>query len=134
MHQVLANLLENAVRYTGADSARPTPSCESRLGHKAATLWLEVADRGPGLPPGEKSGSSRSSIAGRISRARTGTGLGLAICRGIVELHGGTITARNRPGGGAVFQIELPQPQAPKLPPLDEPLSEPELTARSSTA
>ncbi|MFN3862564.1 MAG: sensor histidine kinase, partial [Roseateles sp.] len=37
-----------------------------------------------------------------------GTGLGLAICRKIVEVHGGHVTAENRPGGGALFRIVLP--------------------------
>ena len=44
---------------------------------------------------------------------RRGIGLGLAICRGIVEAHGGTITAANRPGGGASFRFTVPQSGAP---------------------
>jgi hypothetical protein len=51
---------------------------------------------------------------------RRGTGLGLTICRGIVEAHGGRITAHQRSGGGAVFRIELPLEGEP-------PVIEPEL-------
>ncbi len=134
LHQVLANLLENAVRYTAADSARAETELRITAGIQGRNVWLEFADRGPGLPPGAEDRIFEKFYRGPNQSARTGTGLGLAICRGIVELHGGTIAARNRPGGGAVFRIVLPQPQAPQLPPLDEPASEPELTARSAPA
>jgi two-component system sensor histidine kinase KdpD len=73
-------------------------------------LVLSVADRGPGLPlpPGEiqrvfeKFYRAPGAISG-------GTGLGLSICKGLVEAHGGTITAENRQTrGGARFTIRLP--------------------------
>jgi two-component system sensor histidine kinase KdpD len=49
-----------------------------------------------------------------------GVGLGLAICQGIVQAHGGTITAANRPGGGAAFRFTLPLVGTPpSLPPPD---------------
>jgi two-component system sensor histidine kinase KdpD len=112
MHQVLANLLENAHRY-----APPGTAIEISASLPNGRLELEVADRGPGFTPGEErlifDRFYRSSQVG----PRTGTGLGLAICRGIVELHGGWILAENRIGGGAVFHISLPQPaEQPSVP------------------
>ena len=55
-------------------------------------------------------GSSSASIASSSSRARNpgGTGLGLAIVKHLVGLHGGTVSARNRPGGGCIFEVVLP--------------------------
>ncbi len=65
-----------------------------------------VADRGPGLPPGEE-----ETVFQKFHRGGSGgggIGLGLTICRGIVTAHGGRIWAETRPGGGAVFRISLP--------------------------
>jgi two-component system sensor histidine kinase KdpD len=68
-------------------------------------VW--VADRGPGLPPGEE-----ERVFDKFHRAsaapEAGVGLGLSICRGIVNAHGGRIWAESRPGGGAVFRFTLP--------------------------
>jgi len=115
LHQVLANLLENAARYTS-----PTAEIRIAAGSLEHKIWLEVADNGPGLPLEAEERVFEKFYRGPNQPARTGTGLGLAICRGIVELHGGTITARNRASGGAVFRVEMPQPPAPVLPPPDE--------------
>jgi two-component system sensor histidine kinase KdpD len=104
MPQVLVNLLDNAVKYSPAGSA-----IELHCRREDRNLILEVSDRGPGLPEGEeqKIFEKFHRVEGP-NRSSRGSGIGLAICRGIVELHGGTITARNRPGGGAVFRISLP--------------------------
>jgi two-component system sensor histidine kinase KdpD len=114
-HQVVANLLENAAIHTPSGS-------EIRIagGNSDKTLWLEVADTGPGIARGDEERIFEKFYRGEHRKGRTGTGLGLAICRGIVELHGGTIRAANRSSGGAVFRIDLPQPEVPVVDILSE--------------
>lgn len=109
-HQVLANLLENAARYTPAGS-----EILLTAGHSVSGVWLELADTGPGFSPGDEERIFEKFYRGSQEHGRSGTGLGLAICRGIVELHGGTIRAANRSGGGAVIRMTLPQPPQPAL-------------------
>ncbi len=86
LHQVVANLLDNAARHSPA-GGRITAS--ARI--EADTLVVDVADEGPGIPPAE-----RTRVFERFTRGAVaddgGTGLGLAIARWVVELHGGTIT------------------------------------------
>jgi two-component system sensor histidine kinase KdpD len=67
-------------------------------------VTVEVADRGPGLPPGDLERVFEKFYHG----APGGAGLGLAICRAVVQAHGGSISAANREGGGAVFLFSLP--------------------------
>lgn len=102
IEQVLINLLDNAVK--NAPDGTPI-EIAARIGD--ATVTVEVADRGPGLPPGDEAKVFDKFHRGQPARGR-GIGLGLAICRGIVEAHGGRISAENRPGGGAVFRFTLP--------------------------
>jgi two-component system sensor histidine kinase KdpD len=102
MEQVLVNLLDNAVKYT--PSGAPI-DIEGAAGD--GVVRLAVADRGPGLPPGDERRVFEKFYRGQPGTAR-GVGLGLTICRGIVEAHGGSIAAENRPGGGLVFRIALP--------------------------
>src|SRR5262245_28756450 len=115
-HQVVVHLLENAARYTPAGSEiRVTAGAGSRNSSGEAdrgerVVWLEVADNGFGFPPNDAERLFEKFYRGAHDHVRSGTGLGLAICRGIVELHGGTIWAANRPEGGAGFHIDLPQP------------------------
>jgi two-component system, OmpR family, sensor histidine kinase KdpD len=103
IQQVLVNLLENATRYAPAD----TP-IEISARQEGESIVIEVADRGPGLPPVDPSRLFEKFYRAGESTTRTGAGLGLAICRGIVQLHGGKIEAANRAGGGAVFRFSLP--------------------------
>ena len=103
IEQVLVNLLENALKYSP-----PGSPLEVTADREADAVAVKVADRGPGIPPGEE-----ELIFGKFYRARgeretAGVGLGLAICRAIVDAHGGRIEARNRPGGGAAFRLTLP--------------------------
>jgi K+-sensing histidine kinase KdpD len=111
IEQALVNLIDNAVQY-----APPDAPIEVEARATASDVIVEIADHGPGLPAGaeqrvfEKFFRVPGVAAGRSEPGRKGLGLGLAICKGIVESHGGRITAANRPGGGgAVFTIVLPR-------------------------
>jgi len=110
VEQVVFNLVENALKYTPAGS--PVEILALRGDDR---LSLSVADRGPGLPPGQEESVFQKFYRGRREGDPSGVGLGLSICRGIIEAHGGTISAANREGGGAVFRIELPQRDSPPV-------------------
>lgn len=107
--QMILNLLENACKYTPPDS--PIRVAAKVLGGRVV---VEVADRGPGLPAGKEEKIFDKFY--RVEKRVHGFGLGLAICRAIAVAHGGTITAENRPGGGAVFRITLPIGDGPPEP------------------
>jgi len=98
--QVLANLLENALRH-----APPGSPIVVRAKAAGASVEVAVEDRGPGVPAAE-----RERIFAMFNRVSGGgrAGLGLAIARSFVEAHGGAIRAEERPGGGARFVFTLP--------------------------
>jgi signal transduction histidine kinase len=105
VHQVLFNLLDNAVRFT-PDGGRVTVTASSRNG----SVDVAVADTGPGIP-----GEHLPRVFERFyrvdparSRHEGGTGIGLAIARSVVEAHGGRIWAESEPGRGSTFTFELP--------------------------
>ncbi len=109
--QVLSNLVNNAARYGKSDTATRVSLHDRR--DRAGRSWLEirVADRGMGVPEGE-----RESIFGefvqssRTSSGAGGTGLGLAICRRIVRQHEGQIWYEPQPDGtGSIFCFTLPR-------------------------
>jgi two-component system sensor histidine kinase KdpD len=102
IEQVLVNLLDNALKYTPAGSPIEVIATATDQ-----SLTIEVADHGPGLPPGEEDKVFEKFFRGEQRVAR-GAGLGLAICRGIVRAHGGRIWAQNLPGGGVAFLFTLP--------------------------
>jgi two-component system sensor histidine kinase KdpD len=118
LEQVFVNLIENALKYAG-----PRSPVEIRAKSEGREIQVEVADRGPGLAAGEEERVFEKFYRGPNARAG-GVGLGLSICRSIVKAHGGSITAENQEGGGAVFRIELPVPESPPppSPPEDRPL------------
>lgn len=101
--QVLVNLLENALKY----SVEETP-VEIRVWQESSEMVLEVADRGIGIPEADLPHIFEKFYRAQTAGGHQGSGLGLSICQGIVEAHGGTIAARNRPGGGTCFIIRLP--------------------------
>jgi two-component system, OmpR family, sensor histidine kinase KdpD len=104
--QALINLIENATRH-GA----PPFTISARRDN--GDVAIEIADRGPGLPAGDAARLFEKFV--RASSA-PGAGLGLAVVRAIVQAHGGSVVAENRPGGGAVFRILLPTPSPPATP------------------
>lgn len=103
IEQVLVNLLENAVKHT-----QPGTPITLRAQRGAGAVQVEVADRGPGLAPGDEERVFDKFYRGGADSGRGNVGLGLAICKGMVEAHGGRIWAEPRPGGGAIFRFTLP--------------------------
>jgi two-component system sensor histidine kinase KdpD len=106
--QLLANLLENAAKYTPAGT---TVSISAEAGQDE--IVASVADEGPGLPPGEEERVFEKFHRAAPEGAQSGVGLGLSICKAIVLAHGGTIGAENLPAGGAVFRFTLPVTGSP---------------------
>ena len=105
LEQTLTNLLENALKYSAADSL-----IHMKVREHKGLLRLEVIDSGPGI-----AASDRTRVFDFFYRAQqgdsgvTGSGLGLAICKGFVESMGGSITAAAGEGDiGTVFTVELP--------------------------
>jgi signal transduction histidine kinase len=107
MQQVIANLLENAVRHSPTDG-RVWLSAHAA---KDGVTTIEVADEGPGIPPGEAERVFERFHRVDAARAASdgGTGLGLAIARWIVDAHGGTIAVREREPNGCRVVVELPR-------------------------
>jgi two-component system, NtrC family, sensor histidine kinase HydH len=99
MEEVLVNLLRNA-----REASAPGQPIDVVVEGGPDNLLIEVRDRGEGIVPGEE----QRVFEPFYTRRPKGTGLGLALARRIVEGHGGTISARNHPGGGAVFSVVLP--------------------------
>ncbi len=100
--QILANLIENAVRH-GAGTV--TTVVEPTVLAGAPGVAVSVRDQGPGIAP-----EVAPRVFGRFWRAkrRGGAGLGLFIVKGLVEAHGGEITVQQAPGGGAEFRFTVP--------------------------
>jgi two-component system OmpR family sensor kinase len=129
LRQVAGNLLNNARVHTPAGSG-----VHVRVRAHDGQAILEVADEGPGLPPGEENKVFERFYRADSARARTapsgppgngsnggGTGLGLSIVAAIVAAHGGTVHAGTPPSGhGAYFMVALPV-TAPAAPPPPEP-------------
>ena len=112
MEQVLVNLLDNACAYSP-----PGTSIEIVSGFSNDCVTIAVTDHGPGIAAADLPHIFEKFY--RAPRVATGgTGLGLSICRGLVEAHGGTLTAENTSDAGARFVIRLPAGTPP--PPVRE--------------
>jgi two-component system sensor histidine kinase KdpD len=108
--QVLSNLVENAQKHTPRGTA-----IRIAVSPEPGVLAVSVRDEGPGLPPGAERRVFDKFQRGHDEGAQSGFGLGLTICKAIVEAHGGNISARNLPGGGAEFRFTLPLNAAPAV-------------------
>jgi two-component system sensor histidine kinase KdpD len=115
IERVLANLLENASKYTPPGTSI-TLSADASDGN----LSVSVADDGPGLPKGREEDVFQKFARGERESATPGVGLGLPICRAIIDAHGGKIEGRNRPGGGALFTFTLPLGHPPVAEPEED--------------
>jgi two-component system sensor histidine kinase KdpD len=111
VEQVLANLLENAVRYTPAGTV-----IRLRAQPGAGEVRVSVEDFGLGLPPGEIERIFDKFHRGAAEGAAGGVGLGLSICRAIVQLHGGRIWAEAIPAAGTAVRFTLPAEPVPEVP------------------
>lgn len=100
--QVFVNLFENAAKYTP-----PGSPLTVRAWAEGQEVLVDVLDAGPGLPEADLERAFEKFQRGSHGGV-PGVGLGLAICRGVVEAHGGSIHARNLPGGGAGFRLRIP--------------------------
>ena len=107
LHQVFANLFVNAQQ--ALQNAPGRRRLRITTGYDAVSIWVEVADNGPGIPP---------EIAKRIfdpffttKPQGVGTGVGLSVCHGILAAHDGEISLKSSRGGGAVFLVRLPRSQ-----------------------
>lgn len=100
--RALGNLVENAVRHAGAVERVEVTAGDGRV-------RFSVLDRGPGFDAEALSKGFEAFFRGQ-RRAGSGLGLGLALVRRIAEAHGGSVSARNREGGGAVVTFEVPEP------------------------
>ena len=113
LEQVFVNLLENAARYSPAGNA-----VQVGAWREDATVVVEVADQGPGIPAGEEEAVFRKFYRGRGAEGAVpaeGSGLGLAICRGIVAAHGGRIWVEAGRSGGAAFRFTIPMTAVPPV-------------------
>jgi signal transduction histidine kinase len=106
IRMVLRNLIENAIKYSLADSG----PVRVRLEQRAGIVSIEVRDDGVGIPEDDLAQVFVPFF--RVDRSRSkktgGYGLGLSICQRIAEAHGGRVTVKSAPGQGAAFTIALP--------------------------
>ncbi|MGB0872613.1 MAG: sensor histidine kinase, partial [Solirubrobacterales bacterium] len=101
LHQVVTNLVRNAITHTG------DAKIEVQVSRSGDDVRLDVRDFGSGLPDGvgDKIFERFWRAESGRTRGRAGSGLGLAIVAGIVEAHGGRVRAQNFDGGGAEFTV-----------------------------
>ncbi len=113
IHQVIRNLISNAIKFTPQGKAIVITFSQSRLmgpEGEVEAVTMAVVDQGVGVPEDERRVIfEQFQQSSRTNRNAGGTGLGLAICKEIVAAHHGEIDVVANPGGGASFQVTLPK-------------------------
>jgi two-component system phosphate regulon sensor histidine kinase PhoR len=110
LHQVIVNILDNAIKYTQAGG-----SVRLCVDHTDSEAILEIADNGPGIAAENQKKVFERFYRVDTSRSRTveGFGLGLAIARRVVEIHGGRIEVSSACQTGSLFRVVLPLAVSP---------------------
>jgi signal transduction histidine kinase len=110
IQRAASNLVSNAILYTN-----PKTRVDVEVGLQGGEVFLEVRDRGPGVPPEQRAQIFERFV--RLDQARgpnpEGSGLGLAIVDQVVRAHGGRVEVREHEGGGAIFRLWLPAASRP---------------------
>ena len=105
--QVFVNLLRNALQAVPAGTGRIAVQTTLEIDDAERWWTIAVEDNGPGIPPDVLPDIFEAFISTKLDSK--GTGLGLTVSEGIIQQHGGSISAANRPGGGARLAIRLPE-------------------------
>lgn len=116
MHQLLQNLIGNAIKFVD-EGSRPEVRITSRVLDDDSpgttkldnrTLEIQIIDNGIGFEDVYRDRIFKPFQRLHSQSEYTGTGIGLAVCKRIVERHGGTLAVESQPGGGSVFTVKLP--------------------------
>ncbi|HLU53189.1 MAG TPA: GAF domain-containing sensor histidine kinase [Acidimicrobiia bacterium] len=102
LHRVIANLVDNAAIH-GPSGGLVT----IEITEDAGEAVLAVSDRGPGVPPADRDRIFERFV--RLDGNHAGTGIGLYLVKALVDAHGGKVTVTDAPGGGARFEVRLPE-------------------------
>ena len=109
LRQVLANLTDNAIKYT--ERGGQVTLGANRVNEE---IHIRVEDTGVGIPPDEISRIWDRLFRGDRSRSEKGLGLGLSLVKAIVEAHGGSVSAVSTEGTGTSFTLRFPSPDVPR--------------------
>jgi signal transduction histidine kinase len=106
LHQIVRNLVDNAVKFTESGRILVEAGPAARAGHVA----IAVTDTGPGIPPAELPHvfDPFHQLGPSSTRRTSGVGLGLSIVRRLVTVLGGTVTVTSELGWGSTFRVEIP--------------------------
>ena len=104
IHQAIANLVDNAVKFS------PAASSVRLAASVSGTVSITVSDQGPGISPADRPKATDRFYRGETARSTPGSGLGLSLVQAVAHLHGGELRLEdNRPGLRAMLVLPLPE-------------------------